>query len=504
MKTREFLLVRVDAGHTVGIGHAMRCLALAQGWKDLGGEVCFAMAETTSGLAERLATEGIGVKPITAEPGSPGDAAQTAALARETDADWVALDGYRFNERFQGKIKAAGLRLLIADDYGQAKAYPADLVLNQNLHAHIDLYPRRGPTTRLLLGTRYVLLQRNFRSRHPPVRKAPPLAGRLLVTIGGVDPHNVTLKVLEALRDPAMKSARVRVVTGAGNLHAASLESMARDLPCDVELLRDPPDMAALMEDSDLAISAGGTTAWELVFMGVPALLFATADNQRNVAASLERAGAAKNLGWYADVTVPILVQTIQKLARSASQRERMAQKGRRLVDGAGVPRVLAELKASMITFRAAERSDARLLWGWANDPTTRSVSFSTNPIPWEDHMKWFHTRLEDPNCRLYIGLAPDTTALGQIRFDLKGSEAEVSVSLDARFRNRGYGSAMVLAGSRKLFGESRVRMLRAYVKEPNEPSLHAFLRAGYGPSGKTEVRGSNALRLTLRKGEAP
>jgi len=319
-----------------------------------------------------------------------------------------------------------------------------------------------------------------------------------------VDPHNVTLKVLEALRHPAMKSSSVLVVIGSGNPHAGSLEPVARSLPCQVELLRDPADMAALMEDSDLAISAGGTTAWELAYMGVPSLLFATADNQREVAASLERAGAAKDLGWHADVTVPSLAQTIQEVARSASQRERMAQRGRGLVDGLGVPRVLTELKASMTTLRPVGENDARLLWGWANDPTTRSVSFTTEPIPWEDHVKWLEGKMKDPNCFLYIALARGGTPLGQIRFDVEGSEAEVSVSLDARFRGRGYGSALVLAGSRKLFGDSRVRLLRAHVKEHNEPSVRAFLKAGYEPAGQTQVRGHDAMLLTLRKGESP
>jgi len=329
------------------------------------------------------------------------------------------------------------------------------------------------------------------------------VARHVLVTLGGVDPHNVTLKALEALKAAAMPSVVVRVVVGSGNAHGPSLESAARTFPGGVELVRDPPDMAALMEDSDLAISAGGTTAWELAYLGVPSLLFATADNQREVAASLERAGAAKDLGWHEDVTVPDLARTIPEVAESRSLRERMASQGRALVDGQGVPRVRTELKAALITMRPVEEGDARLLWGWANDRTVRSASFNEEPIPWEDHITWFDRKRRDPQCLFYVALDRGGTPLGQIRFDVQGEGAEVSVSLDARFRNQGYGGAVILAGSRKVFATSKVQRLHAYIKERNESSTRAFETAGYASVGRATVRGHEALHLVQGRGKS-
>lgn len=501
MTDADALLLRVDASRAIGTGHLMRCLALAEAWQDLGGACTFAMAETLPAIEERVRGKGMELARIAAEVGSQRDAEATLRLAQERRPAWVVLDGYRFDGTFQDRIHESGLRLLALDDYGHAGRYAADLVLNQNLSARPELYGHRLPRSRLLLGTRYLLVGRSFRARRPRARTGP--ARHLLVTLGGVDPRNMTERILRALVKMDDTDLRVRAVVGSGNPNAERLEQEVGASRDRIELVRDPPDMAELMDWADLAVAAAGTTAWELAYLGVPSLLLSTAENQRDVASSLAAAGAARDLGMYDALSETTIADAIRRLVESTRDREAMSERARTLVDGQGVTRVVTEMRAGMLTLRSATESDARQVWEWANDPAVRSVSFSPDPISWETHVRWFAAKRADPTCRFYIGLDPIGAALGQIRFDGPGAEQEVSVSLDGKFRSRGYGSALILAASRKVLDESRVQRLHAYVKPGNEPSVRAFLKAGYRDAGRQVVRGHEARHFVLERGEA-
>jgi UDP-2,4-diacetamido-2,4,6-trideoxy-beta-L-altropyranose hydrolase len=208
------LVIRADAGTEIGTGHVMRCLALAQGWQDAGGHAIFAMATEVPNLEGRLKSEGVEVVHLAVKPGSSDDAIATGNLAREIGAAWVVVDGYRFTADYQRRIKDSEMRLLFVDDYGHTDRYYADVVLNQNRHAHEGLYVKREPHTRLLLGTHYALLRREFLRWQGWQREIPPVARRMLVTMGGGDPDNVTLKVILALNQMDLPELEVNVVVG--------------------------------------------------------------------------------------------------------------------------------------------------------------------------------------------------------------------------------------------------------------------------------------------------
>ena len=258
------LLIRADADTRMGTGHVMRCLALAQAWQDAGGQVTFLSAALPPGLESRLNAEGMTLVTLDA------DAAQTALVAQELGADWVVLDGYHFDAGSQRALKDAGARLLVLDDNGDSDAYSADLVLNQNVHARAEWYASRAPDTRLLLGTRYALLRREFRVRHDRPRGTPKVARKVLVTLGGSDPDNVTLKVLDALALIRAESLDVTVVVGGGSPHRASLEDAAARMPFPVRVVVNAANMPELMAWADVAISAAGSTVWELAFSRRP------------------------------------------------------------------------------------------------------------------------------------------------------------------------------------------------------------------------------------------
>jgi UDP-2,4-diacetamido-2,4,6-trideoxy-beta-L-altropyranose hydrolase len=339
------LLVRADAGPGIGAGHVMRCLALAQAWQDAGGPVRFVMAAGGEPLMPLLRNQGMHPELVPAPPGSLEDARATVAAARAHQAAWLVMDGYRFGDEFQRAAAGAGARTAVVDDNGECTPHLCDLVINQNLHARADMYPPLRPGQQQLLGSRYTMLRREFRECAGDTRELRPAGRRVLVTLGAADPGNVTGTAIAALRGlPAIEAV---VVVGAVNRNLARLQAAVRELGGDVRLQHAVADMAPLMAWADVAVAGAGSTTWELLFMGVPTLSLVLADNQRAIAESLHRAGVVHSLGAGDLVTRAELATALGRLLGDMPARREMATRGRQVVDGDGVVRILAAMRAS-------------------------------------------------------------------------------------------------------------------------------------------------------------
>lgn len=153
-----------------------------------------------------------------------------------------------------------------------------------------------------------------------------------------------------------------------------------------------------------------------------------------------------------------------------------------------------------MLALRRVREDDCRLLWEWANDPTVRAVSFSSEPIPWEDHVEWFQSRLKDPYCLFYIAVDDEGTPVGQTRYDISDNEAVISVSIAKEFRGRGYGSEIIRIASEQVFNVSSVGIIHAYIKQANEASTRAFSKAGFRDAGTTTIHEHRAAHLILKR----
>jgi len=340
----ENLIFRADASTQIGTGHVMRCLALAQSWQDQGGQATFVFANKSTALENRLLLEGMQVVYLSVEAGSHEDANQTVDFAQQFNAEWVVVDGYQFGAEYQKNIKNSGLNLLFIDDYGHSDRYYADLVLNQNISAHSELYPSREIHTKLLLGTQYTLLRREFWKWLGWQREINAIASRILVTLGGGDPDNVTLKVIQALQQVNVNDLEVIVVIGGSNPHYEVLQKEIATSSLAISLKRNVNDMPELMAWADIAIAAGGSTNWELAFMGLPSLAISVSDNQIAIAKELNQQGVVSYLGWYQQVEPTQISEAVQNLIGDRAKREEMSLKGRKLVDGKGGKMVISEM----------------------------------------------------------------------------------------------------------------------------------------------------------------
>jgi RimJ/RimL family protein N-acetyltransferase len=253
--------------------------------------------------------------------------------------------------------------------------------------------------------------------------------------------------------------------------------------------------MPELMTWADVAISAGGSTCWELAFMGVPTVALILARNQCPIAERLDTVGVAVNLGWYEDVSPPEMAQVFMELMRTLTTRAQMAQRGQELVDGEGAARVLMYLNGERLRLRQVREDDCRLLWEWANDKEVRASAFSSDPIPWEEHVRWFMRKLHEPTCFLFIAVDYEDTPLGQVQFDVdKDGEAEISVSIDRDKRGLGYGALLISKAVKEVIRVTHIRVVHAFIKSNNEASMRAFERAGFKRLGVESVRGNVAV----------
>ena len=339
------LVIRVDASVAMGTGHVMRCLALAQAWQDSGGRAVFAVTEIPPAIRQKLLAESFEVVPVSSTPGKPEDTIQTIALGRKQRCEWIVVDGYQFGAGYQLALKRAGFKVLFLDDYGHAGRYSADLVLNQNAGASAELYGNRDPQTRLLLGPRYCLLRREFAAWRGWRREITAAGRKVLVTIGGSDPGNLTGLVVEALR--ALHDIEATVVVGGSNPHFGDLEQATWQFGGWLQLRQNASNMSELMAWADLAVAGAGTTCWEACLLRLPMVLIDIADNQKPIARSLHALGAAIHLGAAGDVTEEEIGEQVLSLLASETERAVLSERCGKLVDGRGTERAIDELTRS-------------------------------------------------------------------------------------------------------------------------------------------------------------
>ena len=480
-------MIRADATPTMGAGHIMRCIALAQAWKRSKGDVIFVSAASLPLTLERIRREGFELELLQAAPGSAEDASLTKTIVESCEGKWVAIDGYHFGADYLHAVETSGSKILLIDDEGRPCAV-ADVILNQGLHATAAMYPARDHKSRLLLGTRFVMLRKEFIDKGPGnARQIPEIPAKILVTFGGGKHQDV---LNEALKAVAVLGPNVEVAV------VGYEPSQSRQLDCSAHLkfLGTLLDMPSLMTWADIAVSAAGSTCWELCRFGVPSILIDVASNQRPLGRELHSRGIALHLpGENADAAH--LLQALRELFGDASRRREMSEKGMQLIDGKGSLRVVAELRARGIRLRAANDEDARLLWNWANDATVRAASFSSERISWAEHCDWMARKLSDERSQIWMA-EEDGYPLGTVRAHRTIEHcADLGITIAPELRGQGLAPFVIRIAVERAIESWSVSEFHAFIKPHNLSSRKAFESAGFQFDGETIVHGHQAVR---------
>jgi spore coat polysaccharide biosynthesis predicted glycosyltransferase SpsG len=246
------------------------------------------------------------------------------------------LDGYHFDYGYQRRL-ADGRCLLVVDDVGHLPRYAGSLLLNSSVNAEEICYTQ-APQRRLL-GTKYALLRREFVEARSFPRVGAKNIDRVLVSLGGADAANDTIRVLHALLNTTPRPPSVEVVIGPLSPHAAALEEFARSHP-GITARLDPSSMCDELLRADFVIASAGTISAELACLGKPALLLAVADNQLGIGAGMARAGASIYGGDIRTMDIVSLTTIIEEALADRDLHESMRESGPRLVDGLGGVRI--------------------------------------------------------------------------------------------------------------------------------------------------------------------
>lgn len=493
LNTPGHLVFGAECGTEIGTGHVMRCLALAQSWKRSGGNVTFLLPEGSPAIEQRIRNEDCLLEAL------PRDQFGNAVVNRmlHYNPRVAVLDGYNFGAREQQTLSKGGLAVLTLDDYGHATEYPVRWVLNQNASARPEIYSQRADSAQLLLGPAYALLRHEFLRWLNWKRSISQKADKIFVTIGGSDPDNLSLRILESLATLGRDELQVVLAVGSSNPHLQDLESAVRRLRVTVRIVQNAVDMPALMAWADVAISGAGGTSYELCYMGLPSLLFVIAGNQRSGADELSRLSVAVHAGAAREFDEEKFVEQLRCLINSYDQRHAMSERARALVDGLGADRVRATLLDRGIELRRARESDCQVLFLWAIDAAARNASFHSAPILWDDHQKWFAHKIQDRNSVIYIGESCSGIPVGQVRFQLNGEQATLSIVVAPDFRQAGWGRELIALSVRTLARTHLTERVKAFVKPENEASIRLFESAGFRRSGTDRVAGKPALLFT-------
>lgn len=362
------IVFRVDASLDIGTGHVIRCLTLADALRHRGANCQFVCRPHTGHLLDVIARRGyraVALPALTTDMPLPkagpahahwlgndwgADAADTRYALGVRPVDWLVVDHYALDARWEQALRPACKRLMVIDDLAD-RAHDCDLLLDQNLGRISEDYGRLvSSNTIVLVGPRYALLRPEFAQLRTVslARRASPQLKRLLIAMGGVDKDNVTACVLRALNACALPSGlHITVVMGPHAPWRQQVQAQAGQMRCPTQVLVGVSDMARLMTDSDLAIGAAGGTAWERCCLGLPSIVMVLAVNQEAAAEALRKSDAAvavKSISeiqnWFQiELESDHLCRLLQDLSKAAEK----------VTDGLGTTSVTNHLMANRV-----------------------------------------------------------------------------------------------------------------------------------------------------------
>lgn len=510
---------RVDASVEIGTGHIMRCLTLADALQAEGARCLFVCRAHPGHLADSIRGHGHALRLL---PAPAGDFAATpppvhahwlgtdqASDARDTIAaigtcrpQWLVVDHYALDARWEGQLRRHAERILVLDDLAD-RPHDCDLLLDPGIGRRRADYAALLPAhAQTLLGPEHALLRPEFRAWRPRsmARRRPPQLQQLLIAMGGVDKDNATTQVLDALDRCALpEGMAITVVLGRTAPWLPSVRARAAAMQHPVRVLAGVDNMAELMTQSDLAIGAAGSTSWERCCLGLPTLILVLAANQQQVADALAQAGAGLSLGRVGNDAWPArLHHEITRLRQDPQLAASLSRQAAALCDGNGARRAAASLCPPQFSLRAAVAEDARCVWDWRYTGVPAEYYQSAHTPSLAEHQHWFAEALRSP-ARQLLMLCRNGEAVCHLRLDtVAGAQPTAEVSICVAPDWRGLGVAGPALRQTIAHGQSAgIRRFVATVHHQNRASIALFRKCGFIQKNDT----GTFLRLELDTG---
>lgn len=402
---------RTDGSLSIGIGHVMRCLALATELRRRGDDCVFLMRNLKGSAADIVADAGFPVVSLACGPDWRDDADQTLAAIGEEPVNWLLVDHYGLAAEWEEVVRSKARRVAVIDDLADRR-HACDLIIDHNIGRQREDYAPLVPEgTECLVGSEYALLRAPFASLRQAhdAKGATRMPRHMLVALGGGDSTEVTRAVLASMQDFSFPEGfRLTVVVGSPVDALDEVRRAAGRLSCATEVICNPPDFPELLAASDIAIGAGGVTALERCCLGIPSIIVVIAENQRRGAMELGSLGAASVISDVSHIgsRLPGMLASLLDPAVAAA----MSACAMTVADGLGIRRVVDIMRRSEGTrvapdgsIRRMHEGDLAMVLAWRNHPDIRTRMLDQDFVREDKHWEWFAKANLDPGRTLLI-----------------------------------------------------------------------------------------------------
>jgi len=329
MAQKPSICIRTDGSGSIGVGHVMRCLTLADRLKAVDCLVDFISKDFDQQIHDMVLAKGYRLHlipietPAVADFNTAFDVGTTKKILKRCGKkpDWLIIDHYSIGKEWQTGIRPFVRRIMVIDDFFD-RHHDCDLYLNQN-HT-FDENPAVAylpPHCFTFIGPEYAILRDEFKMEK---RSRDGRVGKIFVFFGGSDPTNETDKVLEAIKLLRQDDLTFLVVVGAANSNKNEIKAKCSQIES-VKFYCQVSNIAAIMNESDLAICAGGSNSWERCLMSLPSIIITVAENQIDIAAAIDALGAGIYLGQNEDIDSSKVAAMLQVLLKSPLKLRHMA-----------------------------------------------------------------------------------------------------------------------------------------------------------------------------------
>ncbi len=457
------ILIRTDGSPQIGLGHLIRCNALAHMLKD-DFKITFFCREIPDAIVVELNRGGLDCCKIENEDEFFGQLISNSI---------VVLDGYHFDSDYQKKVKISGAKLVCIDDLYN-KEFVADLIINHAPGITPQDYEAQ-PYTQFAIGLEYALLRPSFLEQAKKERKVEKNE-IVLVCFGGSDLKNLTYITLKVVLEYS-QFKKIIVVTGSAY---QDLESLCSLCLSDKRIVHhhaiNEYQMLLLLLEAELAIVPASGILLEAIALKCNVISGIYMDNQKFVYTNYNQANCFIDAF---DFSGPSLKTAIE-------QSFIVKVKGQKIIDGNSNKRLLKlflqlELK-DQLRLRKANDSDLQITYSWATDKAIRAFSFQQHEITIEEHTNWFQRKIKNCKC-IYLIAEMENQLIGSIRFDINQNEALISYLVSSKFHGQGLGQVLLTKGIEYLVNNkitATTKTIVGFVIPANIPSVKAFERLGF------------------------
>ena len=493
---------RTDVSKKIGTGHITRCLTLAKELKKQGVKCKFICRDQRINFIKKIKNNGfeISILPKLKQTSKilntkdtrknyfdwigvswREDAQQTINVLNKEKIDWLVIDHYGIDSRWQKKLRPYTNKIMVIDDLAN-RNHDCDLLLDQNLvdnfkHRYKNILPKHCLA---LLGPRYAILQPEYKNLHLVTLPRIGPVKNVFVYFGGSNQNRLNNLTLTAFMKLNRQDILLNFVIDLNNPIKDKILKLSKRNK-NVKIHKDLPSLAYLMLKADIAIGACGATSWERLSLGLPSIVITIAENQKLIAKELHKKGLIRWLGHYDTVTS----KSIHNMLNACIDQnlESWSNLCKLVTDGRGVEKVASILSLNSKTKlipRLVKKEDEDLILKWKNDPLVRATSINTSIISKKNHKKWFNFCLNNQKiCKIFILETKVGVAIGQVRFEKKNKKWYISFSLANFARGKKLSYKILKIAIYKFIKNQKIKLI-AKVKKDNIPSCKAFEKVGF------------------------